>query len=143
MEGDEGVILGKASRWKPLFLCSIKIKQNVGCTNKEYNAISKNIHQIIRVYHKSKKNIYIDQLLEKCYCILGIIRTEEGVGKQVWFTPNKILNFYSYLSLEVAFPALKVKQNYYIDRDISSWKLPILSKIESFSLSLSLFFSLC
>ena len=39
MEGDEGHIFIKAPGWKPLFLRNLKIKQNLGCSNKGYNAI--------------------------------------------------------------------------------------------------------
>ena len=55
MEGSEGVIFNKAPDWKSLFLFKIMIKQNLGCPNKEYNAIFKHIHQNIRVYPRSKK----------------------------------------------------------------------------------------
>ena len=50
VEGDEGGIFEKSSRLKPFpyFLLKIKIKQNPGCPNKEYNAIFKHIHQNIR-----------------------------------------------------------------------------------------------
>ena len=38
-------------------------------------------------------------------------------------TPRKFCNFYSHLSLETVFPALKVIENCYINMTISSWKL--------------------
>ena len=46
MEGTERGIFSKASDWKSLFLPKIKIKQNSGCPNKEYNGILKHIHII-------------------------------------------------------------------------------------------------
>ena len=55
MQEDEGGIFSKATDWKPLFLLKIKIKQNLGCLNKEYNAIFEHIHQNIRVFPKTKK----------------------------------------------------------------------------------------
>ena len=36
MKGDEGGIFSKAPDWKTLFLLKIKIKQNPGCSNKEW-----------------------------------------------------------------------------------------------------------
>ena len=36
------------------FFC-LKFKQNLGCPNKEYNVLFKNINQNIRVYRRSKK----------------------------------------------------------------------------------------
>ena len=44
----------------PLFLFKIKSKQNSGCLNKEYNAIFAQIHQNIRVYHRNKKIVLIN-----------------------------------------------------------------------------------
>ena len=41
-----------------LFLFKIKIKQNPGCQNKEYNTIFKHIHQSIRGYSRSKENLH-------------------------------------------------------------------------------------
>ena len=35
MKGDEGDIFSKAPEWKTLFLLKMKIKQNLGCPNKE------------------------------------------------------------------------------------------------------------
>ena len=70
MEGSEGDIFRKAPDWKPLFLLKIKIKQNPGCPNKEYNSIFEHIHENIRVYPRSEK-FCIGQLLGKYHCILG------------------------------------------------------------------------
>ena len=55
MQGDEGGIFSKATDWKPLLLVNIKIKQNLGCLNKEYNVIFEHIHQNIRVFPRTKK----------------------------------------------------------------------------------------
>ena len=84
------------------------------------------------------KEICIDWWLGKYYCILRIIRAKRGVGEQVWFVPNivgpswgggvhntgKNCNFYSHLSFEIVFHALKLTQNCYKNMIISfSWKL--------------------
>ena len=55
MEGDERGISVKLISVK--FLVKIKIKQNSGCVNKECIAIFKDIHQNIRAYSRSKKNL--------------------------------------------------------------------------------------
>ena len=60
MEGNEVGILSKALDYIPSFFVKIKIKQNPGCPNKEYNKIYEHINQNIRTYPKSKK-ICIDQ----------------------------------------------------------------------------------
>ena len=39
------------------FLLKMKIKQNSGCPNNEYNAVFKHIHQNIGAYPRSKKNL--------------------------------------------------------------------------------------
>ena len=44
MEGNEVDIFSWAPNRIPLFLLKIKIKQNPGCLNKEYNAIFEHIH---------------------------------------------------------------------------------------------------
>ena len=43
MKGNEGDIFSNAVHWKSLFRLKIKIKQNPGCPNKEYNAVFKHI----------------------------------------------------------------------------------------------------
>ena len=53
MKGDEGDIFSKAPDQKSLFLFKIKIKQNPGCLNKEYNVVFKHFHQNIRAYPRS------------------------------------------------------------------------------------------
>ena len=53
MKGHEGDIFSKASDQKPLFLFKIKIKQNPGCLNKEYNVVFKHFHKNIRAYPSS------------------------------------------------------------------------------------------
>ena len=69
MEGDVGGIFSEAPDWKSLFLLKIKIKQNSGCPNKEYNAILQYIQyneydqlrwniMNIRAYLRSKKNLH-------------------------------------------------------------------------------------
>ena len=56
MKRYEGGIFRKAPDWKRFFFSlKIKIKQNLGCPNKEYNAIFKHIHQNIKAYSRSKK----------------------------------------------------------------------------------------
>ena len=58
MEGDEGHIFIKAPGWKPLFLRNLKIKQNLGCPNKGYNAIFCNIHQSTKASPRSRNNLH-------------------------------------------------------------------------------------
>ena len=131
MEGDEGGMFSKAPDWKPLFSLKIKIKQNLGCPNKWYNAIFKHIHENIRTYYRIKK--INDQLLWK-YFILA----KQGIEEQVLFVPNtignlggvatlgKFCNFYPHLSLDTVFAALKLTRKYYVIMNISfSWKLAI------------------
>lgn len=77
----------KAPDWKPLCLLKIKIKQDLGCPNKEYNVIFE-YTQNIRAYTRAKK-ICTDQWLGKYYYLLGRIRPKQGVGEKVWFVPNK------------------------------------------------------
>ena len=60
MEGNEVDIFSQALDRIPLFLLKIKIEQNPGCLNKEYNVIFKHIHLNISAYPRSKK-ICIDQ----------------------------------------------------------------------------------
>ena len=57
IKGDERDIFRKAPVWKPSFLCKIKIKQNPGYPNKEYNVVFKHFHQNIRAYRRSKTNL--------------------------------------------------------------------------------------
>ena len=64
-------ISSKVPDRKSLFLVDIKIKQNPGCPNKQYNVVFKHFRQNIRAYPKIKKNLYW-QWLGKC-CILGRI----------------------------------------------------------------------
>ena len=45
----------KAPHWKPLFLIKIKVKQNLGCQNEEYNPIFKHSYEDVRAYPSSKK----------------------------------------------------------------------------------------
>ena len=86
MKRNEGDIFSKFPGWKPLLLFKIKIKQNPGCQNKEYNVDFKHFHQNIRAYHRSKK-ICIDQSMVKC-CIFGRIRAKRGVAEKIWFVPS-------------------------------------------------------
>ena len=55
MEKDETGIFSKAPHSKSLFLLKRTIKQNPGWSNKNYDAIFKDIHQNIRTYPRSKK----------------------------------------------------------------------------------------
>ena len=112
MKGDEGGIFSNFPDRKPLFLLKIKVKQNPGCPNKEYNIV-----------------FYIDQLLVK-YCILTGIWTTRRVGEQVWFFPNtsgrsrgshdtrKFLQILE-LIIETAFPAPKLTRNCCLNMNIS------------------------
>ena len=80
------------------------------------------------------KKIFIDQWLERYYCILGRIQAKQGIAKQVWFAPNTVgesgggasqatgtlCYYYPHLRLETVFlPALKLTQNCYINMNIS------------------------
>ena len=69
---------------KTFALLKIKIRQNPGCPNKEYNAIFDHIHQNIRAYPRSTK-FWIDQWLWKYCCIFRTVRAKEGVSEHVWF----------------------------------------------------------
>ena len=137
MEGTEVGIFIKASAWIHLFLLKIKIQQNASYPRKEHNTIFKHIHQNIRAYPRSKK-ICIDQWLWKYYCLSRRVRAKRDVGEQVWFVPNTCAGlrgnvtseifdyFYSHLSVETVFPALKLIQNHYINVNTSfPWKLAI------------------
>ena len=121
MEGNEVDILVKAPDWMPLLLLKIKIKQNLGYPNKEYNVIFKHIHQNIRAYCRSKKICIIDDYeniianseeseqsevyANKC----GLFQIHLG-GLGISATSGKFDYFYSHLSLETVFPALKLIQ---------------------------------
>ena len=59
MEGGEVGIFSKALDWKPLFLLKIKIKQNPGCPNKEYN-ISSTFIRISVPIAEVKKSVLIN-----------------------------------------------------------------------------------
>ena len=87
MEGNEVDIFSWAPNKIPLILLKIKIKQNPGCLNKEYNAIFEHIQLNIRAYPRSKK-ICIDQLLWKYNCLFRRVWAKQGVGEQVQFLPN-------------------------------------------------------
>ena len=123
------------SRLKTLFLLQIKIRLKSGCPIKEYNAIFKHIHQIIKAHSRSKKE---SALIND----IGKIRTRGGVSEQFWFFSNtagrgrskgsrnwrQILQFYSHVRLVRVVPALNLTQNCYINMSISfSWNLAILS----------------
>ena len=60
MEGNEVDIFSYAPDRVPLFLLKTEIKQNLGCLNKECNAIFEHIQLNVRAYSRSKK-ICIDQ----------------------------------------------------------------------------------
>ena len=137
MEGSEVDIFIKTPDWMPFFLLKIKINQNAGCLNEEYNAIFKHIHQNVRAYPRSK-NVCTDQWLWKYYCLFRRVGAKRDVAEQVSFVSNlfggsegqchlrKIDYFYSHLILETVFPALKLTQNCYINANISLfWKLVI------------------
>ena len=130
MEGNEVGIFVKAPDWMPLFLLKIKIKQNPGYPNKEYNVIFKHIHQNNRVYRRSKK-IFIDQWLWKYYCLFRRVQTKWGVSKQVWFVPNtfggfgeqchlrKIWLFLLSFKLGNSIPSTKLTKNCFVNVSIS------------------------
>ena len=62
MKGDEGGIFSKFPDGEPLSLFKIKIKQNPGCPNKEYNVAFKHFHQNIGAGPITEvKKICIDQ----------------------------------------------------------------------------------
>ena len=140
MEGYEGGIFSKAPGWKPLFLLRIKLKENAGFPNKEYNAIFKHIHQNIRAYLRCKEKSALVNNWEKILfytiknpCKVTRCRTSSFVPDKVWRSgraaqPKK--KNYRHLSLETVFPALTLTQNCYINTNISfSWKFAIWSCI--------------
>ena len=118
MEGDKGGIFIKALDQKSLLLLKVKVKQNLGCPNKEYNTVFKHIHRNFRAYSRSKKNC-IDQWLWK-YCKLkeskqidalvnkfSLFQIQlEGLGGGVAILGN-FCKFCFHLSLETVFPAQK------------------------------------
>ena len=80
------------------------------------------------------KKIFIDQWLERYYCILGRIQAKQSIDKQVWFVPNTVgesrggatqatetfCYYYPHLRLETVFlPALKLTQNCYVSMNIA------------------------
>ena len=85
MEGDVGGIFSEAPDWKSLFLLKIKIKQNSGCPNKEYNSIFEHINHITRAYPRSqkKKSALIDD-----YENIIAYWKNPSKGEQMWFVPN-------------------------------------------------------
>ena len=96
---------------------------------------SSNTFMVISGSISEVKEIWIDQLLWKYYCILGQIWAKQTV---VRFVPNaigeseglchprKFCYFHSHLILETVFQALKLTQNCYIIMNISfSWKLVV------------------
>ena len=88
MEGDEGGIFSKGTDWKSLslfFLLKIKIKQNPGWPNKEYNSIFENINHITRAYPRSKKKK--SALIDDYENIIAYWKNP-GKGEQMWFVPN-------------------------------------------------------
>ena len=60
MEEDDGGISSKTQDWQLLFLLIIKIKQNLGCPNKEYDAIFEQIHQNSGPIPEVKKSVLIN-----------------------------------------------------------------------------------
>ena len=119
---------------------SDKDRLKSGCPIKEYNAIFKHIHQIIKAHREVKKNLHWSIIRKISY--IGKIRTRGGVSEQFWFFPNtagrgrskgscnwrQILQFYSHVRLVRVVPALNLTQNCYINMSISfSWNLAILS----------------
>ena len=90
MEGDEVGIFSKAPDWKPLFLLKIKIKQNTGYPNKEYNLAFKHFPQHIRVYPRSKKK-YALKMIRK---ILHIENLSKVRCLQIWCVPNTVRVFW-------------------------------------------------
>ena len=55
MEEDETDIFSKAPDSESLLLLKRTIKQNPSSPNQNYNAIFKDIHQIVRAYPRSKQ----------------------------------------------------------------------------------------
>ena len=109
----------------------IKIEQNPGCPNKEYNAIYEYIHWNIGVYPTNKEKSTLDndwetiiRYWEECEennvsenkCRLLQMQLSALVGKA--FT-GSFYNLCLHVSLETAFSALKLTQNCYMNLNIS------------------------
>ena len=118
MKGDEGDIFSKAPDQKTLFLFKIKIKQNPGCLNKEYNVVFKHFHQNIRAYPRS--NVAYWEESEQSNVLVknfGLSQTQLGCLGGVAM-PGK---FYSFWNLSwKQFPVLKLTRNCYLYMNISS-----------------------
>ena len=109
MKEDEGDIFSKAPDQKPLFLFKIKIKQNPGCLNKEYNVVFKHFHWNIRAYPRSNVAYWEESeqsnvLVKK----IGLSQTQLGC-----------LGWGGELTLETIFPVRKLTRNCYLYMNIS------------------------
>ena len=120
MEGDEGDVFSKAPDWKPLFSLKIKMKQNPGCSNKEYNVIVKYFHQNTRVYLRSKIKSALTKQRKALTNRFGFSLIHLG-GLGGVATPGRFCHISPHL--ETVFLAFKLTQNCYINMKISfSWK---------------------
>ena len=120
MKGDEGDVFSKAPDWKPLFSLKIKMKQNPGCSNKEYNVIVKYFHQNTRVYLRSKIKSALTKQRKALTNRFGFSLIHLG-GLGGVATPGRFCHISPHL--ETVFLAFKLTQNCYINMKISfSWK---------------------
>ena len=73
------------------FCLKIKIKQNPGSSNKEYNEIFKHIHRLFQKWKNywDMVNDWGNQWLGN-YPILGRTWAMQGIGKQVWFVSSTV-----------------------------------------------------
>ena len=122
MEGNEVGIFVRAPDWMPLFLLKIKIKQNLGCLNKEYNVQSSTtfirisgpiaevkkfalINDYENIIAYSEESEQSEVYANKC----GLFQIHLG-GLKISATSGKFDYFYSHLNLETVLPALKLIQ---------------------------------
>ena len=123
MKGDKGGIFSKAADWKTLFVLKMKIQ---AAKRKNKNVVFKHFHQNIRpIWTNDWDNIvYCEESDQREVLVnkFGLSQLQLGILVFVT-TPEKFCNF---LSLERAFPALKLTENFYLNMNICfSWKMAI------------------
>ena len=102
MKGDEGSIFSEAPDWKTLFTLNTFIKIS--------GPILTNDWENIACWEESEQRVVLANkfVLSKTQLgILGLVTT-----------PRKFCNFLTFLSTEVAFPALKLTENCYLNINI-------------------------
>ena len=130
MKGDVGGIFSNAADWKTLFLLKIKIKQNPAAQIKNENVVFSNT--FIRIWGLIWTNDWENTAYWEESEQREVLANKFGLS-QIQFailvlvtTVGKFWNFSPFLHLEIAFPALKLTENCYLNMKISfSWKMAI------------------